>query len=213
MKSDLQQANSILHSGGMKMLCLALCIASLVSLQAQDDAPAKPGFWKRAWQKSRDGAEMVWSATKNVGKKTAGTVVAPFGRKGVEEPSGTAAWRNLAMSMKLEPAQVRLSETHVIEVTVSVINKGKHAVQLEFPSSLRVEVIVKADGGKVVSRWSDDQQIEREPSLLTINPGERLEYSAKIATREMSVGGAFEIEAFFPSYEQLRTSRTVVPQR
>jgi hypothetical protein len=48
---------------------------------------------------------------------------------------------------------------------------------------------------------------------MVINPKERLEYSAKISTREMKAGVTFEIEAYFPSYEQLRTSRTVVPEK
>src|SRR4029077_14095624 len=114
--------------------------------------------------------------------------------------------KNLAMSMKLEPAQVRLSDARVIEVTVSVVNNGKTTVHLEFPSSLRIDVVVKAEGGKIVSRWSDDQRIEKEPGILLINPKERLEYSAKISTREMTAGRPFEIEAYFPSYEKLRVS-------
>lgn len=117
------------------------------------------------------------------------------------------------MTMKLDPPQVRLSDARVIEVIVSVVNHGKTAVHLEFPTSLRMEVVVKADGGKIVSRWSDDQRIEKEPGILLINPNERLEYSAKISTREMTAGRSFEIEAYFPSYERLRVSRTVVPER
>lgn len=202
LKCDLQHANIGLHSAGMKMLCLALCIASLAPLHAQDDESPKPGFLKRAWQK-----------TKDVGKKTADAVSSPFGKKAPEEPSGTVAWKNLWVLMKLEPAQVRLSETRAIEVTVSVVNKGKSAVHLEFPNSLRMDVVVKAAGGKIVSRWSDDQPIEKEPGIMVINPKERLEYSAKISTREMKAGVTFEIEAYFPSYEQLRTSRTVVPEK
>ena len=108
---------------------------------------------------------------------------------------------------------MRLPDTRVIEVTVTVANSGKKPVHLEFPSSLRMEVIVKTAGGKIVSRWSDDQPIEKEPSVMLINPHERLEYSAKISTREMTGGGTFEIEAYFPGYEQMRVSRTVVPER
>jgi hypothetical protein len=197
----------------MKKMCILSCIAAIVSLCAAEEAPAKPGFWKRAWGKTKDGVGSVWDATKGVGKKTADVVTAPFGKKGGQEPSGATAWRNLAMSVKLDPAKVRLSETRVIEVTVSVVNNGKTAVQLEFPNSLRVDVIVKDGGGKIISRWSDDQPIEKEPGILLINPKERLEYSAKVSTREMTAGKPFEIEAYFPSYDRLRTSRTVVPEK
>ncbi|MEO6786468.1 MAG: BsuPI-related putative proteinase inhibitor [Chthoniobacteraceae bacterium] len=204
--------NGIPQSAGMKKLCILACVAALASLRAADEAPAKPGFWKRAFGKTMDGVGSVWDATKSVGKKTADVVAAPFGKKGGKEGGEGTAWRNLAMSVKLEPAKVRLADTRVIEVTVSVVNKGKQAVQLEFPSSLRIEVIVKVEGGRIISRWSDDERIDKEPGILLINPGERLEYSAKISTREMTAGKPFEIEAYFPSYEKLRASRTVVPE-
>ena len=196
----------------MKKLCIAMLLAGIVLLRAAEEAPAKPGLWKRIWGKTTDGVGSVWDATKGVGKKTADVVTAPFGRKGGKEPGDATPWRNLAMSVKLEPARVRLADTRVIEATVSVVNKGKHAVQLEFPTSLRIDVVVKADGGKIISRWSDDQRIDREPGILLVNPGERLEYLARISTREMSAGKPFEIEGYFPSYERLRARRTVVPE-
>ena len=197
----------------MKMLCSVLCAAALVSLHADDAAPAKPGFWKRTFQKTKDGVGTVWDATKGVGKKTADVVASPFARKGSKEPRDAAGARSLTMSMKLDPPKVRLPDTRAIEVTVTVVNNGRTPVHLEFPSSLRMEVLVKNAGGKIVSRWSDDQPIEKEPSVLLINPRERLEYSAKISTREMTGGGTFEIEAYFPGYEQMRAIRAVVPER
>ncbi len=197
----------------MKMLCLVLCAASVASLRADDGTLARPGFWRRTFQKTKDGVGTVWDATKGAGKKTADVVAAPFVRKAGKDPRDAAGARNLAMSMKLDPAKVRLPDTRVIEVTVTVVNSGRASVHLEFPTSQRMEVVVKNAGGKVVSRWSDDQPIEREPSVLLINPRERLEYSARISTREMAGGGRFEIEAYFPGYEQMRVSRTVVPER
>ncbi len=186
----------------MKKLCLAFCIASLIPLRAADEPPAKPGFWQR-----------TWNATKNVGKKAA-EIVTPRGRRNTaDESPGAVAWQNLSVTMKLEPAQVRLPDTRVIDVTISVVNKGKEAVRLEFPSSLRMEVVVKDGGGKVVSRWSDDQRIEKEPAVVIVNPKERLEYNARVSTRDMAVGRPVVIEAYFPSFERLRTSRTVVPVR
>ncbi len=186
----------------MKSLCFAFLVAAVASLHATDEAPPKPGFFQR-----------TWNATKNIGKKTADVLTPRIGSRTRDEIPATTQWRNLAVTMKLDPPQVRLSDARVIEVIVSVVNHGKTAVHLEFPTSLRMEVVVKADGGKIVSRWSDDQRIEKEPGILLINPNERLEYSAKISTREMTAGRSFEIEAYFPSYERLRVSRTVVPER
>ena len=209
----MQHTNIIGHIAGMKMFRLALCFAALAPCHAEDDAPARPGFWKRIFQKTKDGAGTVWDGTKTVGKKAAGVVAAPFGKRAGKEAATAIALQNLAMTMKLQPAQIRLPDTRVIEVSVSVVNNGKTAVHLEFPNSLRVDVLVKDERGKMLSRWSDDQPIEKEPGMLLINPRERLEYSAKISTREMIAGRPFEIEAFYPSYEKLRVTRMVVPQR
>lgn len=191
----------------------ALLLFLAATLHAADAPPSKPGFLKRLFNGTKDGAASAWSATRSAGRKTVEVVKSPFARKGADEIPAAAAWKNLAVTMKIEPAEVRLPETRALDVTVSVVNSGKTAVQLEFPNSLRMEVVVKADGGRVVSRWSDDQRIENEPGILVINPKERLEYAARISTREMTAGKTFVIEAFFPSHERLRTSRVVTPRR
>ena len=209
----MQHTNIISHIVEMKMFRLALCVAALAPLHADDAVPAKPGFWKRTFQSTKDGVGTIWDGTKSVGKKAAGVVTAPFAKKGGKGPATAIALQKLVMTMKIEPVQVRLPDTRAIGVTVSVVNSGNTAVHLEFPSSLRVDVVLKDERGKMLSRWSDDQPIEKEPGLLLINPRERLEYSAKISTREMTAGRPFEIEAFYPSYEKLRVTRTLVPQR
>lgn len=117
------------------------------------------------------------------------------------------------MSMTLEPAVVKLPDTRAVRVTVQVVNKGKQAVQLEFVSSQRIEVFVKNEEGKVISRSSDDQKLDKEQGFLVINPEERLEYTATVATRDMAAGRAYMIEAFFPTFDQLRASRAVMPTK
>lgn len=106
---------------------------------------------------------------------------------------------------------MKIGETRAVKVTVTVVNTGRNAAQLEFPTTQRIEVLVKSDGGKVLSRASDDQRVDKEQGFLVINPEERLEYSATVSTRSMSAGSTYVIEAFFPAYEQLRASRTVSP--
>jgi short-subunit dehydrogenase len=86
-------------------------------------------------------------------------------------------------------------------------------MQLEFPSSQRIEVLVKNEAGKVISRSSDDQRLDKEQGFLVINPEERLEYTAIVATRDMTAGQAYIIEAFFPGFDELRASRAVMPTK
>lgn len=169
----------------------------------------KPGFWERAWGSTKKGAGRVWGTTKKVGE----TAASPF-RRGEKKSGGAeSGWRKLSMSMALDPAGVKLPETRSVRVSVTVVNTGKEPVQLDFPSTQRIEVLLKNEGGKVLAKWSEDQKLDEEEGFLVINSQERLEYSATISTREMTAGTTYLIEAFFPSFDQLRASRTVVPTK
>jgi hypothetical protein len=170
----------------------------------------KPGFWERAWQSTKTGTQRAWDATKRAGSKTVDTVTSPFSGKKKESESKTG-WRQLSMGVTIDPPQVKLPGTNSLRVKVTVNNRGKHAVQLDFPTTQRVEVLVKNDSGKVLSRWSDDQRVDKEQGFVVLNPDERLEYSATVSTREMRAGQSYEIEAYFPDYDKLRASRPVSP--
>jgi Intracellular proteinase inhibitor len=170
----------------------------------------KPGFWERAWESTRTGSGKMWDSTKNAGSRAADVVKSPFSgkKKGADQKAG---WRQLAVGITLDPLQVKLPATRSLLVKVAVTNKGKYAAQLDFPTTQRIEVLVKSDTGKVLSRWSEDQKVEREQGFVVLNPDERLEYSAMISTREMRAGQSYVIEAYLPDFDRLRASRTVSP--
>jgi hypothetical protein len=121
--------------------------------------------------------------------------------------------RNLDMELAVEPAAPKLSETHEIKVTVRLTNKGRKLVQLAFPTTQRIEVLVKNKAGKLVEQWSEDQKFAPDPTLVAINPGERIEYSANLATRDLAAGDAYSIEAFFPNFESLKKSAAITPEK
>lgn len=121
--------------------------------------------------------------------------------------------KRLALSMEIAPAPVKLSEARTIQVTLRLANRSKKFAQLSFPTTQRIEVLVKNKQGKMVEQWSEDQAFSNEPSLVTLNPGERLEYVANVATRDMVAGEPFVVEGFFPNFEELRTQKTVVPEK
>jgi hypothetical protein len=118
-------------------------------------------------------------------------------------------FKNLALTMSIDPAPLKLSENRQLKVTLQLINKGKRLVQLDFPTTQRVEVLMTSSSGKTIEKWSDDQSFSSEPTIVVLNPGERLEYPVSLATREMLPGEQYEVEAFFPNYPQLRTSKSV----
>jgi Intracellular proteinase inhibitor len=140
----------------------------------------------------------------------------PFGSESkVRTPPNTAALKlkSLVLKMSIDPPTVNLGETRQINVTLRLQNKGKKLVQLEFPTTQRIEVLAVNSVGKQIERWSDDQAFRNEPGLVTINAGERLEYSATISTRDFAGGQEYTIQGFFPNYETLRASTKVVPTR
>ena len=124
-----------------------------------------------------------------------------------------ASLKGLEVSLTIEPSTPKLADTRAIKVTVALANKGKKLVQLDFPTTQRIEVLVKNKAGKRVVQWSEDQAFTNDPTLIAINPRERLEYSANLPTRDLVAGETYTIEAFFPNFDQLRKAQTITPEK
>ena len=169
------------------LIVLALTVSCSALSAAETQPPAsKPGFLKRA-------ADTLWPFNKNPGeaKPVAGKLVA---------------------SITIAPQPVKLADARTFKVTLQLNNKGRKLVQLDFPTTQRIEVLVKDAAGRRVEQWSEDQAFQNEPTLVTINAGERLEYVANVATRDLKAGEAYTVEAFFPNYEKLRATKTITPE-
>lgn len=126
---------------------------------------------------------------------------------------GAPQWKDLQIVLEVKPANPSLTEVKRLEVAIRLTNQGRKLVQLDFPTSQRIEVLVKNAAGKVILKWSEDQPVSDEPTLVTLNPGERLEYVAAIATRDMVPDQRYMIDGFFPRYEQLRASQSITPRK
>lgn len=129
------------------------------------------------------------------------------------EKGQTVNWKRLIMTMNVEPLPLKLSETRQMKVTLQLTSKSNRLVQLEFPTTQRIEVLVRNQAGKMVEQWSEDQAFANEPTLVTINPGERLEYSVHIATRDMAAAQAYTIIGYFPNFEQLKATMVIIPEK
>lgn len=92
-------------------------------------------------------------------------------------------FKGLDIGLQTEPAKVTIPEVKQLKVTIRLTNRGKKMVQLNFPSSQRIEVLVKSKDGKVIEQWSEDQAFTDEPSMVTINPDERVEYRDRADAR------------------------------
>ena len=198
-------------------LSLVLCCAALwfsVDAFAADEATApekKPGLMRRLMHPF-GGEKKAAPAPQTPTEKKPGIinrVLHPFGGKsGGAKNSG-----RLTVEMKLSPLPLKLSEANRLKVTLTLVNHGKKLAPLEFPTSQRIEVLIKNGAGKTIEQWSQDQAFASEPTVVTINPNERAEYSAEVATREMSAGQSYTVQGFFPKYDTLKAGQTITPEK
>ncbi len=195
---------------------LALCCAavlSTVNIFAADETPApqvKPGIWNRITHPFGGGKQTAATPATSVEKKPGivSRVLHPFG--GGKGSAGRSTG-GLTAALTLAPLPLKLSATNRLKVTLTLANRGKKLVPLEFPTSQRIEVLIKNGAGKTIEQWSQDQAFTNEPTLMTINPSERVEYTVEVATRELTAGQSYRVEGFFPSHDKLRAEQTLVP--
>lgn len=119
----------------------------------------------------------------------------------------------MELALQVSPDPVKLSEGSKIEVTVILTNKSGKMVQLQFPTTQRVEVLLRNGAGKLVTQWSEEQSFSNDPGYVTIDNGERVQYTVTISGRDMAVGQPYTIEGFFPNYVNLRATKTIIPQK
>ena len=172
------------------LLCLLACALAL-ALPAGEESAAPPP--KSSWYNR---------------------LLHPFGGPKEKAPkSGSVETRRLELAIKIEPNPPKLSESKQVKVTLTLANKTSKLVQLDFPTSQRIEVLIKAKDGKMVEQWSEDQAFDSEPTIVAINPGERLEYAANVSMRDLHPDETYTIEAFFPNFEGLRKTATIKPEK
>lgn len=174
----------------LPLFVLALSLSIAVPAWAREEPAedsAKPGFFSR--------------------------MLHPFKKStpAVRAPQGRGSWRQLTLAMAIEPQPLKLPEARQLKVTLTLTNSSKRFVQLEFPTSQRIEVLVKTIGGKLVEQWSEDHAFTNEPGVVSINSGEHLVYSALVATRDLKAGEQYSVEGFFPNYEGLRVIKSLAP--
>jgi hypothetical protein len=162
------------------------------------------GFVKRAVSTTAEGVQQV-------GKKAVSGVFGAVSKVSKALGFPDAKKKNAGARVKLQvtPSVVHLDKNRTIEVLVKVTNPGKRAVLLEFNSSQRADAVVRDDSGNIVSRATEDQQFIEEVSVVSVNPGERVEYPLVLPTRELKAGRRYRLEAAIVNQENLRATETL----
>lgn len=192
----------------MKLRFLVFFTAGLLNCAAlaDDDQTAQPGFFSRMIHSIHLPEKPDWL---HMPATPDWLHWMHFGGSG----SDSGRSKKLTLEMRLDPQPLKLSESRQIHATVVLRNNSKKFVGLEFPTTQRIEVLVRDKTGKVITKWSDDRAFENEPSYVSLNPGERLEYSALLATRDMHAGESYLVESFFPNFDELKVRKSVVPEK
>lgn len=111
--------------------------------------------------------------------------------------------RGLALTVEVPSEPVKLSEIRQLPVHVVLTNRGDRAVEMVFPTEQRIEILLHDANGRVVTRWSENRAFAEQVGTLLINPGEHVEYSETIATRELAPGRVFTVEVTVPAYPEI----------
>ena len=164
---------------------------------------------KRTWHATVDGAEAAAKATGAAVQSVSHSVVDVF------SPSAatSAPKSSLKVTLACTPSPLELKQTRNLTVLVKVFNGSKKTQLLEFSSSQRVDAVLRDASGKIVSRATLATHLRTdEPALVTVNPGERLEYSLSLPTEGMIPGKGYRLEAALVGQSGLTAAMEITPK-
>jgi|694.fasta_scaffold39361_8 hypothetical protein len=114
--------------------------------------------------------------------------------------------------LRMQSADFALAGQREIKAVYSVRNVGKQPLRLDFPTAQHLELILRSPEQRPLFLWSEDRLFASVPSVVVINPGERLEYEASVPTRDMVAGASYEVEAMLVGYPKSRSFSELRPR-
>lgn len=117
-----------------------------------------------------------------------------------------------ALRVTVEPTFFSVTENSELSVTLKITNDKKEMIMLHFPTNQRLEIVVKDDQGKILSRWSDDRSFDATDDTVVINPQESIFYTEKISTTGMQDGKSYTLEVSLVNQPEYKVAENVTPQ-
>lgn len=115
--------------------------------------------------------------------------------------------------LEINPSQITLKRirdpqpSDEIIVKFTLVNGSDKGTTLYFPTSQRVDAVIRDAEGKTIYTWSEDFEFALEPGFSYVNAGERLNYQLKIpfqALRGKVLQGQATITASLVNYPQMK---------
>ena len=114
-------------------------------------------------------------------------------------------------NIAVDPSEFSLSERRELDTTYTVRNNTKKIMRLDFNTTQRIDILTSDASGKVIEKWSEDRAFQLQEGIVIINPKERIEYSEKVATREMKPSETYTIKADVVGYPDYAATTDVTP--
>jgi hypothetical protein len=114
-------------------------------------------------------------------------------------------------TIKVEPSNFSLGERRELDATYSVRNNTKKIIRLDFNTTQRIDILTFDPSGKIVEKWSEDRLFMLQEGVVIVNPKERIEYSEKVATRDMKALEPYTIKADIIGYPDYAAETIVTP--
>jgi hypothetical protein len=175
--------------------------------QAQTDRGIWPSL-KRTWHSTVSGAESAVKATGSAVQSASHSVV------GIFSPSEPKPAKKLPLELSVvcSPSPLFLKQAPRLTVLVKVFNSGKRTQLLEFSSSQRADAVLRNSSGQIVGRASADSSVYADAGLVTVNPGERLEYALSLPTSGMAAGKVYTLECALVGQQGLVSKIQITPR-
>ncbi len=121
--------------------------------------------------------------------------------------------RKSGLQVTVEPdsAAPSLQAISQLGIRILVTNYTSTMVSLTFPTSQRIEITGRSVDGKIFYSYSTNRTFAQEVSVLTINPGERLEYNETVPTRSMTAGSTYLLTASVKGQSGLEGTASITP--
>ena len=186
------------------LLTLAAFAVLSLPLCAEEARPSSPSSGSGGiWSGVKDGWHAVADPTAAAVKSTTQAITGLF----KQNPKAKVP---LLLDVAYSPNPVTPSKTTHLQVFVKVYNNSKKTQLLEFTTTQRADAVLRDSAGKIVARASEGNTFAPEPTMTTINPGERLEYALSLSTQTLTAGRTYNLEVGLAGQSGLSGSLPVI---